>query len=189
MPPGYHGAANGNLGASVQFPGPHERDEMGGAGPSGHFPSLIERSANFSNVLCPHCQRTFSDKAAQRHIPVCNYKDKAPPATKHPMGKPTPSRGNQRSPGPRSKGAPGGHHATASRTYQRSPNRQPGVEERKHNFKGPFMLSQHQQRPGTSYQVHAAAGTSQQPEYDGHIPNQLPASELDEMPYQKPPVQ
>mmetsp|Transcript_27151 Transcript_27151/g.31328 ORF Transcript_27151/g.31328 Transcript_27151/m.31328 type:complete len:194 (-) Transcript_27151:68-649(-) len=33
--------------------------------------SLIARSATYSNVSCPHCERKFSAAAAERHIPVC----------------------------------------------------------------------------------------------------------------------
>ena len=34
--------------------------------------SLIARSATYSNIPCPHCDRKFSTAAAERHIPICN---------------------------------------------------------------------------------------------------------------------
>ena len=30
--------------------------------------SLVERTALYSNIPCPHCGRLFNKKAAQRHI-------------------------------------------------------------------------------------------------------------------------
>lgn len=33
--------------------------------------SLIARSATYSNVPCPHCDRRFSVAAAERHVPIC----------------------------------------------------------------------------------------------------------------------
>jgi len=33
----------------------------------------------YASTTCPHCKRNFSDKAAQRHIPMCpNIQHKAP---------------------------------------------------------------------------------------------------------------
>ncbi|CAI2384054.1 unnamed protein product [Moneuplotes crassus] len=34
--------------------------------------SLIARSATYSSIPCPHCDRKFSTAAAERHIPICN---------------------------------------------------------------------------------------------------------------------
>jgi hypothetical protein len=33
--------------------------------------SLIARSSVYSSIPCPHCDRKFSNKAAERHIPIC----------------------------------------------------------------------------------------------------------------------
>lgn len=33
--------------------------------------SLVARSSCYSTVPCPHCDRTFSSAAAERHVPIC----------------------------------------------------------------------------------------------------------------------
>lgn len=33
--------------------------------------SLVARSATYSNIPCPHCDRKFSQAAAERHVPIC----------------------------------------------------------------------------------------------------------------------
>jgi hypothetical protein len=50
----------------------------GGSGKSQEkeYISLAERTAQHANVECPHCTRKFNQKAADRHIPVCNMRGK-----------------------------------------------------------------------------------------------------------------
>jgi predicted amidophosphoribosyltransferase len=35
------------------------------------YEDVATRMTKFSNVECPHCQRKFNDRAAERHIPIC----------------------------------------------------------------------------------------------------------------------
>lgn len=36
-----------------------------------NYQNVEVRSSNYSNIECPHCQRKFAEKAAERHIPIC----------------------------------------------------------------------------------------------------------------------
>jgi hypothetical protein len=40
--------------------------------------SLLARSACYSQVSCPHCDRTFASGAAERHVPICSKIIKKP---------------------------------------------------------------------------------------------------------------
>ena len=35
--------------------------------------TLVQRTALYSNIQCPNCNRLFNKKAAQRHIEACQY--------------------------------------------------------------------------------------------------------------------
>ncbi|EAR86311.2 A C2HC-type zinc-finger protein (macronuclear) [Tetrahymena thermophila SB210] len=43
------------------------RENQGGF----NYENVINRSKNYSQVTCPHCERIFSKNAAPRHIPIC----------------------------------------------------------------------------------------------------------------------
>jgi len=35
------------------------------------YKDLITRSAQYSTIVCPHCERKFDPRASERHIPIC----------------------------------------------------------------------------------------------------------------------
>jgi hypothetical protein len=35
------------------------------------YEDVVTRTTKFSNVECPHCQRKFNERAAERHLPIC----------------------------------------------------------------------------------------------------------------------
>lgn len=44
------------------------------ATPTPAIPTIYERSQKFSSILCPYCNRKFSEKAGSRHIAYCKEK-------------------------------------------------------------------------------------------------------------------